>query len=189
VQFFESLYAARSSRCRKLHNIVNSVVILDEAQLLPPEYLKTLCQTIKLLADNYGVTFIFCTATQPELGSRQHLSKVFHGLDNIREIMPDPAVLYHTLRRVQVTLPSIPVQPQIWEDIATELSGHAQVLCIVNGALPGAAQCYTASAYPPSRAPDASPQGAARYVRWPSVSPLALCESGQAALVQKILAP
>src|SRR5262245_53711456 len=51
VQLFESLYAARPSRCRKLHNIVNSVVILDEAQLLPPEYLKTLCQTIKLLTE------------------------------------------------------------------------------------------------------------------------------------------
>jgi CRISPR-associated endonuclease/helicase Cas3 len=134
VQLFESLYAARPSRCRKLHNIVDSVVILDEAQLLPPEYLKTLCQTIKLLTEYYGVTFVFCTATQPELGSRQHLGKIFHGLDNIREIMPAPGALYHALRRVQVTLPSMPIQPQTWAEIATELSEHAQVLCIVNGA-------------------------------------------------------
>jgi CRISPR-associated endonuclease/helicase Cas3 len=134
VQLFESLYAARPGRCRKLHNIVNSVVILDEAQLLPPEYMTTLCQTINLLSQYYGVTFVFCTATQPELGSRQHVGKVFRGLDTLREIMHDPTALYQTLRRVHVTLPDISIQPQPWDDIAGELQEHQQVLCIVNGA-------------------------------------------------------
>lgn len=134
VQFFESLYAARPSRCRKLHSIVNSVVILDEAQLLPPEYLTTLCQTIKLLTQYYGVTFVFCTATQPELGSRDHVSKVFRGLDTIHEIVPEPAALYHALRRVHVEWPRMPIQAQTWADIAAELDAYEQVLCIVNGA-------------------------------------------------------
>ena len=82
-------------------------MILDEAQLLPPEYLRTLCQTIKFLAQYYGVTFVFCTATQPKLGSRQHLGKVFHGLDKIREIMPDPKSLYQALPRVHVDGPNL----------------------------------------------------------------------------------
>jgi CRISPR-associated endonuclease/helicase Cas3 len=134
VQFFESLYAARPSRCRKLHNIVNSVVILDEAQLLPPEYLGTLCQTIKLLTQHYGVTFVFCTATQPKLGSYQHVGKVFRGLDLIREIVPNPRSLFQKLRRVRIEWPSSPMQPQTWADLATALQEHEQVLCIVNGA-------------------------------------------------------
>ena len=69
VQFFESLFANKSSRCRKLHNIVNSVVVLDEAQLVPVEYLQPILETMQLLVEYYNVTFVICTATQPALGS------------------------------------------------------------------------------------------------------------------------
>ena len=65
VQFFESLYASKSSRCRKLHNIVNSVIILDEAQMMPLEYMKPCLWALSELVQNYGATVILCTATQP----------------------------------------------------------------------------------------------------------------------------
>jgi CRISPR-associated endonuclease/helicase Cas3 len=132
VQLFESLYAARTSRCRKLHNIVDSVVILDEAQMLPPEYLQTICSTIKLLSTHYGVTFVFCTATQPALNSRQHLGQVFTGLDQIEEIMDDVNTLYRQVQRVEMKLPEDLHTPVSWEALAEDLQQHASVLCIVN---------------------------------------------------------
>lgn len=79
VQFFESLYAARTSRCRKLHNLVNSVVILDEAQLLPPEFLEPCLAAIRTLGTHYGVTFVLCTATQPAFQPRQINGQPFKG--------------------------------------------------------------------------------------------------------------
>ena len=135
VQFFESLYAAKPSRCRKLHNIANSVVILDEAQLLPPEHLAPILDALRQLIAHYGVSVVLSTATQPELHKTR--SDVFgrvqlQGLGEVCELAPDPARLYRELQRVQVTLPASPEQRRSWEEIAGELSEYERVLCIVN---------------------------------------------------------
>jgi len=128
VQFFESLFASRTSRCRKLHNIVNSVVILDEAQLLPPEYLRPILMVLQELQRNYGATLVLSTATQPALGKRTG----FDGLEGITEIMDDPAGLHRMLKRVEIAVPANLNEPQSWEDIAAQLARHDSVLCIVN---------------------------------------------------------
>ena len=133
VQFFESLFAACTSRCRKLHNIVNSVVVLDEAQLLPPEFLQPIADVMNQLASHYGVTFVLSTATQPALGSFQPFgSKAFCGLDNVREIMDDPDALYQQLKRVKVSVPGDLQTPRDWQSIADELLQYPSVLCIVS---------------------------------------------------------
>lgn len=125
VQFFESLYAAKPSRCRKLHNIANSVVIFDEAQTLPLPFLRPCVSAISELVQHYGVTAVLCTATQPALG------KLFHDLpSNLaqREIVPDPDALFDTFRRVSFQREGI-FAP---EELSKRLAEHQQVLCIVN---------------------------------------------------------
>lgn len=119
VQFFESLFAARPSRCRKLHNIVNSVVILDEAQLLPPDFLDPIRQVMGLLTRHYGVSLVVSTATQPALE-----------LDGIRELAPDPASLAIRLNRVRYEWPATADRCD-WPSLAATLRSERQVLCIV----------------------------------------------------------
>jgi len=134
VQFFESLFAARTSRCRKLHNITNSVVILDEAQLMPPEFLKPILKMMNQLAKHYGVSFILSTATQPALNTMEDsFGRVtMPGLDKVREIITDADALYRQLERITVELPTDFQQPGTWEELAEEMSEHDSMLAIVN---------------------------------------------------------
>jgi CRISPR-associated endonuclease/helicase Cas3 len=122
VQFFESLYACRSSRCRKLHNIAESVVVLDEAQLLPPRLLLPCVEAMNQLVRHYGVSLVLSTATQPALP----------GLDEPREIIPPGKDLYGRLKRTECVLPQNRTVRQTWEKIAAELRQHDRVLCVVN---------------------------------------------------------
>ena len=125
VQFFESLYANRSSRCRKLHNIANSVVIFDEAQTLPNDSLKPCISAIAQLVQHYHTTAVLCTATQPALGPL--FRELAPGL-TAQEISPDPALLYQVLRRV--TLRSLGTLST--DALCARLSDAPQVLCVVN---------------------------------------------------------
>ncbi len=132
VQFFESLFASKTSKTRKLHNIVNSVVILDEAQLLPPEFLKPMLLSMQELVDAYTVTFLICTATQPAFQERKSLGWHFEGLKNITEIIEDKEKLNNDLKRVDIQLPHDFKQQQSWQEISEQLQQYQTVLCIVN---------------------------------------------------------
>lgn len=89
VQFFESLYSNRASRCRKLHNIANSVIIFDEAQNLPVPYLRPCVAAIAELVKHYRAAAVLCTATQPAL---QSLFAEFAPDLPMQEIIPEPAI-------------------------------------------------------------------------------------------------
>lgn len=122
VQFFESLFAARSSKCRKLHNISNSVVIIDEAQMIPTGYLKPCLNAVVELVTNYRATVVLCTATQPAI--KQLLPEG----TRITEITDNPDELYEKLRRVKVRDIGTPTD----DELLDKLAEHDQVLCIVN---------------------------------------------------------
>lgn len=125
VQFFESLYSNRPSRCRKLHNIARSVVIFDEAQTLPADYLLPCLHAITQLVQFYGTTAVLCTATQPALELFVH--QLAPSL-KMREICPDPEDLNTALRRT--TLNDLGEISQ--EALAARLAQLRQVLCVVN---------------------------------------------------------
>ncbi|BBP05277.1 CRISPR-associated helicase Cas3 [Sulfuriferula plumbiphila] len=137
VQLFESLFAARTSRCRKLHNLVDSVVILDEAQLLPPEFLEPCLASIRTLSKYYGITFVLCTATQPAFQPREINGQFFAGLPDVRELMQggshvqDANNLYQGLDRVKVHWPDTSVTTT-WDELAERVTCHDQTLAIVN---------------------------------------------------------
>lgn len=132
VQFFESLFASRTSRCRKLHNIVSSMVILDEAQLLPADFLKPVLAVIRELQMNYGVTFVLSTATQPALGPHRSMDFDFPGLPDLREIIPASLNLHERLQRTTVEVVDQLERPLGWDELAARLREHDSVLSIVN---------------------------------------------------------
>lgn len=120
VQFFESLHAKKTSRCRKLHNIANSIVIFDEAQMLPNEFLKPCVQVAQELVNDYHVTAVLCTATQPSL------DQFF--ATKPKEICTDIEGLYNFFRRVKFKT----INLDDTEALIDKLNKQKQVLCIVN---------------------------------------------------------
>lgn len=139
VQFFESLHSNRPGRCRKLHNIARSVVVLDEAQMLPLKLLRPTVAVIEELTLKYNTSVVLCTATQPAITAegRNELGGLKGGLGEVREIVTNPEHLYSSLSRVTVA----PCRSLTPEALAACLCELSQVLCIV-GTRPQARDLY-----------------------------------------------
>ena len=135
VQFYESLFANRRSRCRKLHNLSGAVIVLDEAQAMPVDLVRPSLAMLEELTANYGASVVLCTATQPAWrlldGAIVDAQKRPAGLDipACRELAPDPVELYTRLQRVTVTRLQGPVTDT---RIAERFAERPQMLCIVN---------------------------------------------------------
>ncbi len=125
VQFFNSFYANKTSKCRKLHNVSESVVIFDEVQAIPVERLHPCLEVIKELSESYGVTSILCTATQPAI---EHSEQFEFGLKNVEEIVEDVHDLFRALKRTEEKF----IGSLSEQELAKRLSEQSQVLCIVN---------------------------------------------------------
>lgn len=132
VQLFESMYSQRPSDCRKLHNISNSVIILDEVQTLPTDFLQPIVDALKAYQQLFGVSVLFTTASQPILTGRIegcNEKASFPAIEYIQEIIPPDMRLHDKLRRVSL---SVDDSGKTYDEVAEMLSRHDRVLCIVN---------------------------------------------------------
>lgn len=127
VQLFESLFARTRAACRKLHNIARSILILDETQMLPPYVLTPILDVLKQLVALYGVSVVFCTATQPALDPHHG----FPGLEGIHDILPDPIPFFVRLKRVIYQWPAAQDQ-WTWQQVAERAKQDHQALIVVN---------------------------------------------------------
>ena len=132
VQLFESMFCNRPSDCRKLHNLTNSVIVLDEVQTLPTDFLQPIVDALKAYQHIFGISVLFTTASQPVLsgiieGCNPKVS--FSGIDEIKEIIPRDYVLHDRLRRVHLEIDDA---ASTYDEIADRLAKHKRVLCIVN---------------------------------------------------------
>ena len=128
VQFIESLFASSPAKCRKLHNVARSVVILDEVQTLPAHLLNPLLNVFRELKENYGASFLFMTATQPAF--RQSPTGLSEGFkqDEVTEIIGDPPAIFTSLERVKYSRQ----EKFDWKTLAKLLAALPQALCVVN---------------------------------------------------------
>ncbi len=132
VQLLESMFSNKPSTCRKLHNIVNSVIILDEVQTLSMDYLQPIVDSLKTYNKLFNVSFLFTTASQPVLSGMIegcNPRSAFKGIEHITEIVPDDFKLYDKLRRVNLCINN---EGKTYDEMADVLCKHKRVLCIVN---------------------------------------------------------
>ena len=132
VQLFESMFSNKPSVCRKLHNLANSVLILDEVQTLPLDYLQPIVGALGSYQRMMGLSVLFTTASQPILeGKHKGVNPrvVLDGLPRIKEIIPSIWNLHDKLRRVRLCFDD---KQSSYDEVVARLTKHNKVLCIVN---------------------------------------------------------
>jgi CRISPR-associated endonuclease/helicase Cas3 len=125
IQFFESLFSNKPSKCRKNYHIANSVIILDEVQALPIQFLSPIMRMLKNLVKHWGCTVVFSSATQ-----------VYYDIagisdTSINEIIPNHEEYFTQLERVEYIYHQNPIS---WQDVLTHLKqqNSNNALIVVN---------------------------------------------------------
>ena len=132
VQLFESMFSNKPSECRKLHNIVNSVIILDEVQTLPTDFLQPIVDAMKAYQNMFGISILFTTASQPVLSgliTGSNPNGEFEGIKKITEIIPEKFALHDKLHRVKLDIDN---EGCTYDEMASRIAEYDKVLCIVN---------------------------------------------------------
>ena len=133
VQLFDSLFSHKTSQCRKLHNIVNSVIVLDEVQTLPIGFLSPILSVLKELVDRYNVTVVLCTATQPALDADTPYFKDGFDKESIQDIVPVAMAIEHfkTLKRVNYEIPK-QGEAWTWKQLVQDMEPNPSALVVLN---------------------------------------------------------
>ena len=128
IQFFESLFSNKSFKCRKNHNIFESVVIFDEIQTLPKHLAEPTIVMLRNVATFKKTSFLFCTATMPAFAKRDD----FDGIEAITPLIKNPKIYFDETQRVQYKLLN-ELKPTTLEIVAENiLKEHESYLVIVN---------------------------------------------------------
>lgn len=130
VQLFESLFARKTSKLRKLHRVAKSVIVLDEIQTLPPDLRGPTLDVLRTLVDDYGVSLVLCTATQPAFETDE-LTESFRGVPQT-EIVPQYAEHFEKLTRVRYVKHASYPDPTTWGQLAEEIKPEPRTLTILN---------------------------------------------------------
>ena len=129
IRFFEGLFANRSSPCRRLHNIANSIILFDEAQSVPPHLAIYTLAALSYLVERFGCSVIFSTATQPAFETLDEHIKLHAACGwQPKELIPEKLRLFERTRKIRVKWE----EPLPWEVIAEKIAAESQVLAIVN---------------------------------------------------------
>ncbi|MBI5674472.1 MAG: CRISPR-associated helicase Cas3' [Nitrospirae bacterium] len=132
VQLLESLFSNRPSACRKLHNLMESVIMFDEAQTLPQMLAVPTLAALSHLSQAYSATVVFGTATQPAFDALDNaVTKLVPVGWHPVEAAPNHARLYDALRRYDMRWPK-KGETKEWSALADEIRNEKQVLCVVN---------------------------------------------------------
>lgn len=129
VLLFESMYSNHPSMCRKLHNLINSVIILDEAQAFPPGFLQPIVDALSAYNRLFNVSVLLTSATQPTLANQEVGVDSFTGFPEIHEVMPNPQTLFTALQRTDIHVVDTHFNHQ---QLTMQLRQHKRFLCIVN---------------------------------------------------------
>lgn len=119
VQLFESLFSNQRSKCRKLHNLQDSIIIFDEIQTLPVNLAECTMRMLNDMLHLCRCSFLFCTATQPDFQTKKDVNvlKNFYGIDHITPLVEDTASVFAATKRVKYT-PIADYEAQSFESIA-----------------------------------------------------------------------
>jgi CRISPR-associated endonuclease/helicase Cas3 len=133
IQLFESLLSHKTSKCRKLHNIVNSIIVLDEVQTLPLSLLSPIVAVLQELVDRYNVTVVLCTATQPALSGDMTYFKNAFKAETVHDIIPNKLAIEHfqKLQRVNYEIPQAG-ETWTWQQLVDDMEPESSSLVVLN---------------------------------------------------------